>query len=124
MEELDFEFYERPNGHIEFQEFLDKLNKKDRVKLLAVIHAVSIYGIDVGIQQNWVKYIDKNLYEIRSKIGNVQQRGLYFHIDGTKYMITHGFTKKTQKTPTREIEHAKKLRDEYFANKWRWHYGF
>lgn len=90
MEELDFEFYERPNGHIEFQEFLDKLNKKDRVKLLAVIHAVSIYGIDVGIQQNWVKY-----------------------------MITHGFTKKTQKTPTREIEHAKKLRDEYFANKWR-----
>lgn len=94
-EELDFEFYQRPNGHTEFQEFLDQLNQKDRAKLLATIHVVSIHGISAGIQQNWVKRLEKNLYEIRSKVGHNQQRGLYFHVDGTKYMITHGFTKKT-----------------------------
>lgn len=114
---IDFEFYKRPNGHIEFQEFLDKLNNKDRAKLLATINSVSKHGISAGIQQNWVKFIDKNLYEIRSKVGNNQQRGLYFHIDNKRYMITHGFTKKTKKTPQREINHAKKLRAEYYANK-------
>ncbi|MGQ5709669.1 type II toxin-antitoxin system RelE/ParE family toxin [Lactobacillus sp. PSON] len=117
MEELDFEFYRRPNGHIEFQEFLDKLSKKDRAKLLATINQVSIKGISIGIQQNWVKFIDKNLYEIRSKVGKNQQRGLYFYVDGTKYMITNGFTKKTKKTPVREINHAKVLRKEYYDNK-------
>lgn len=117
MKKLDFEFYERPNGHVEFKEFLDKLNKKDRVKLLAIIYEISIHGISVGIQQNWIKFIDKNLYEVRSKVGKNQQRGLYFHVTDNKYIITHGFTKKTQKTPTREIKHAKDLRDEYFKNR-------
>lgn len=35
MEELNFEFYTRPNGHTEFQEYLDSLNTKARAKLLA-----------------------------------------------------------------------------------------
>ncbi|TSO27076.1 hypothetical protein FOD82_06080 [Lactobacillus sp. LL6] len=32
-------------------------------------------------------------------------------------MITNGFTKKTKKTPVREINHAKELRKEYYDNK-------
>ncbi|MEJ1331131.1 type II toxin-antitoxin system RelE/ParE family toxin, partial [Latilactobacillus sakei] len=30
-----------------------------------------------------------------------------------KYVITHGFTKKTQKTPPAEIKHAIELRTEW-----------
>ena len=37
-----------------------------------------------------------------------------------RYIITHGFTKKTQKTPKSEIIHAKQIRrefeEEYHAN--------
>ena len=72
MEKLNFEFYKRPNGQVEFQEFLNKLNKKDRAKMLAIIYELSLHGICVGIQQNWVKFIDKNLYEVRSKVGKNQ----------------------------------------------------
>ncbi|WP_338934770.1 type II toxin-antitoxin system RelE/ParE family toxin [Lactobacillus helveticus] len=114
MKNLNFEFYKRPNDHVEFQEFLDKLNKKDRAKMLAIIYEISIHGISVGIQQNWVKFIDTNLYEDRSKVGKNQQRGLYFHVTDNKFIITHDFTKKTQKTPMREIKHAKDLCNEYF----------
>ena len=32
MKNLNFEFYKRPNGHVEFQEFLDKLKKKIELK--------------------------------------------------------------------------------------------
>lgn len=117
MKDLEFEFYTRPNGHTEFQEYLDSLNLKTRAKLLARIDAVSKNGIDIGIEHDWVKRIDKNLYEIRSRVSNNQQRGLYFHVNGTHYIITHGFTKKRQKTPPREIKHAKKLREEYFHSR-------
>lgn len=114
MEELDFEFYTRPNGHTEFQEYLDGLNTKERAKLLTVILKVSTYGISTGIQHGWVKQLDSNLYEIRSRVSNNQHRGLYFHVENGHYVITHGFNKKTQKAPQRELNHAKKLRDEYF----------
>jgi len=43
-----------------------------------------------------------------------------FHVINNRYIITHGFTKKTQKTPKREIIHAKQIRrefeEEYYAN--------
>ena len=117
MEDLEFEFYTRPNGHTEFAEYLDSLDVKAKAKLLARINMVATYGLSAGIHHNWVKPLEKNLYEIRSRVSNNQQRGLYFHVDGVHYVITHGFTKKTLKTPPREINHAKKLRDEYFANR-------
>jgi len=58
--------------------------------------------------------------EIRLKYPNSIQRALYFHVINNRYIITHGFTKKTQKTPKREIIHAKQIRrefeEEYYAN--------
>lgn len=58
--------------------------------------------------------------EIRLKCPNSIQRALYFHVINNRYIITHGFTKKTQKTPKREIIHAKQIRrefeEEYHAN--------
>ena len=58
--------------------------------------------------------------EIRLKCPNSIQRTLYFHVINNRYIITHGFTKKTQKTPKREIIHAKQIRrefeEEYYAN--------
>ena len=89
---------------------------KVKAKLLARINIVAKKGINISIQHNWVKPLDKNLYEIRSRISS-NQRDYIFHVDGTHYVFTHGFTKKTQKTPPREIKHAKALRDEYLANR-------
>ncbi len=36
-----------------------------------------------------------------------------FMKSNNKYIITHGFTKKTQKTPIREINHAITIKREY-----------
>ena len=59
--------------------------------------------------------------EIRLKCPNSIQRALYFHVINNRYIITHGFTKKTQKSPKREIIHAKQIRrefeEEYYATK-------
>lgn len=38
---------------------------------------------------------------------------MYFFVIGNKAVLTHGFTKKTQKTPIKEIDRAKRYRDDY-----------
>ena len=40
-------------------------------------------------------------------------RVLYFFVAGGEIVLTHGFVKKTQKTPAREIERAKRIREDW-----------
>ncbi len=46
---------------------------------------------------------EKNLYELRSKVAKNIQRALYFHVEDTRYVITHEFTKKTQKDLSQKL---------------------
>lgn len=114
MEKIEFESYERPNGHDEFDEWLKKLPTKDRAKVLQVISDVQEQGLLVSQKMKWIKKLENNLYELRSKVGSNIQRACYFHVEHKQYMITHGFTKKTQKTPSSEIRHAIELRKEWY----------
>ncbi|GBG94837.1 toxin RelE [Ligilactobacillus salitolerans] len=115
MENPKFEFYTRPSGHNEFQEFLDSLKLVEKQRMVAVIAKTQKFGLQVAIRQMWVKKISDGIFELRTTGSNIQ-RGLYFHVDGPHYVITHGFTKKTQKTPVSELNHAKALRTEYYDN--------
>lgn len=109
MKKLRFSYYDEK----EFQEFLDQLPNKDAVKLITIIQNIEMYGLFIAERQKWTKKLDNNLYEIRSKRASNIQRAIYFQLQGNEYMITHGFTKKTQKTPTGEIRLAKTRRAEY-----------
>jgi len=62
----------------------------------------------------WVKLIEKDLYEIRSKLASNIQRAFYFQVVNNEYYITSGFTKKTQKTPKREIDKAKEIKRKFW----------
>ncbi|MDR1017137.1 MAG: type II toxin-antitoxin system RelE/ParE family toxin [Lachnospiraceae bacterium] len=99
---IKFEPVKREDGTSEFQDFLMSLPVKDGEKLLALIDTVEELGIQEAIKMQWAKKIDTNLFELRSKQGSNIQRGMYFHFENNRYFITHGFTKKTDKTPLRE----------------------
>ena len=115
MEKPKFISYTRPNGHNEFEEFY-KLNIKD-----LFLQNIEEAGIQAAIQLEWIKKLDSEINEIRSKVSSNIQRALYFHVKNNQYIITHGFTKKTQKTPIKEIERAKQIKyefeEEYYATK-------
>ncbi|WP_125589105.1 type II toxin-antitoxin system RelE/ParE family toxin [Companilactobacillus jidongensis] len=117
MNKVEFVFLEI-NGKSEILDFVNKLPKKDKLKVYDVIEAISEMGIPIASKQKWipiaskqkwVKKLDSDIYENRFQVGNNIQRCLYFHKQGNIYVITHGFTKKTQKTPQREIRHARLL---------------
>lgn len=59
------------------------------------------------------EFLGDGIFELRAQVGNNISRVLYFFIIGDQAVLTHGFIKKTQKTPAREMERAKKIRDDY-----------
>lgn len=58
-----------------------------------------------------------HLWEVRIQLGNNIFRILGF-LDGNDLVIlNHGFTKKTQKTPQKEIATAEKRKQDYYNRK-------
>ncbi len=61
----------------------------------------------------------EDIWEVRVQLGNNIFRLLGF-FDATEknlLVLTHGFAKKTQKTPPQEIETATKRKQEYLSRK-------
>lgn len=98
----------------EFQQYLDALNPIDRAKLRAAIKRIEETGIQEAIKKQRVKKLRDNLYEIRARTKENTIRSIYFQIQGESYFITHGFNKKTDKTPKKEIMKGIRLRAIFF----------
>lgn len=104
MKKVEFDYYDWN----EFKQFLDQLPDKDAAKLIATIQNIENNGLIIAERQLWVKKLENNLYEIRSK------RAIYFQVQGSQYLITNAFTKETQKTPENEKKIARNRRSRYF----------
>lgn len=65
------------------------------------------------LSEPYSKHLDDGIFEIRGKVGSDISRVLYFFYFGGKIIVTNGFIKKTQKTPSKEIEKAKCYRKDY-----------
>jgi phage-related protein len=58
-----------------------------------------------------VDSLGRGLWEVRSRIANGIAR-VIFYVEGDHMVLLHGFVKKTQKTPAREIDLALKRKKE------------
>ena len=97
----------------EVEEFLDSLEDKARRKI--------IYNVDKAklIQDpELFKKLDSDIWEFRTKYKRVQYRLLAFwdkrNKSATLVIATHGFIKKTKKTPKIEINRARQIMELYF----------
>jgi len=61
------------------------------------------------------EHIEDGIFELRAKQGSDISRVLFFFYVGQKAILTNGFLKKTKKTPKKEIELAKKYRQDYLS---------
>lgn len=110
MKRIEFDYYDWN----EFEKFLDSLPTKDAAKLVTIIRKIETYGLLVAERQKWTKKLENNLYKIRSKRASNIQRAIYFQFKDNKYIITNGFTKKSQKSPASEKKIARDRRTLYF----------
>lgn len=108
---MEVEFYETATGRKVIEEFLDSLPAKDLAKVFRDIDVLAEYAPD--LHEPYTKHIEGQLWEFRSKFSSNIHRIFYFIWDGKKLVLLHGFTKKTQKTPKKEIDIAKRRLDDY-----------
>lgn len=90
--------------HDEVKAFIKKLQKPTRSKILRGIELIEQYGQDLSLPH--VKKITNLLYELR--IRGREEARIFFVLQKESAFLIHGFVKKTQKTPRREIETAEK----------------
>ena len=102
---MDVEFYKTAAGREVVAEFLDTLPPKDRAKVFRDIDLLAEFAPD--LHEPYTKHIDGPIWELRSKFSSNIYRIFYFIWRDNKLVLLHGFTKKTQKTPPREIQTAK-----------------
>ena len=69
------------------------------------------------VPKKFFQYMEDGIYEIRVEVGSNIFRVFSFFDEGQMIVIANGFQKKTQKTPRKEIELAKKIKKEYFVEK-------
>ena len=108
-------FYDKPDGTEPAKEFILSLDKKMRAKMAKSIKVIEHGG--TMVREPYSKHLDDGIFEIRAKVGTDISRVLLFFFTGKRFILTHGFIKKTQKTPPSEIKLAKKYRQEYLSRK-------
>ncbi len=111
-------FYKDSQGRepvFEYLQWLEEQNTKDarirRTKIRAYIKALEENGLPLTVEV--CKHIDGEIWELRP----VKDRVLFAGWHDGLFVLLHCFEKKGQKTPTREIDRAKR---EFSDFKERW----
>lgn len=109
---FEFEYYDWN----EFSTFLKALPLKERTKFAGTIAKIEDQGLYVAARQRWTRKIDGQIHllEIRSKFSSNIVRAPFFKSSD----ITHGFKKKSQKMPKKELDKALKRRELYEKKYW------
>lgn len=109
-------FYHPVNRKSGIEELLDELGEQaktsktaqiNRTKILAYLNVLATQGTSVG--SPIVKHIEGGIWELRP----MRNRIFFFHWKDNKFVLLHHFVKKSQKTPSREIEKAHKNLKEF-----------
>jgi phage-related protein len=100
---LEVVFFESEAGNQPVKDFLMSRTREDRKEIGSDIYKVQA-GFPLGLPL--VRKEDVDLWEVRSIILDGICR-IFFTITNTKLVLLHGFVKKTQKTPPKELEIAR-----------------
>jgi len=108
---FDYVTYENRQGKDEIAEFIKQLGQKaqtskyERVRLKKIMQYLDLlvtFGTRIG--EPFTKHIEDDIWELRP----LSDRIFYAYWKDNKFVLLHQFEKKTQKTPKREIEQAKR----------------
>lgn len=102
-------FYKAKDGSRPVADYItelkNKTDKDSRIKLNKIqdyINALSKYGLQ--LREPYIKHLDAEIWELRP----LRDRILFVAWHDGSFVLLHQFMKKTQKTPIREIEKAKR----------------
>ena len=95
-------FFQTARGDYPVKDFIREQDKATYAKILNYILLLKTYG--PYLKPPYIKKLQNKLYELRIS-GRATIR-IFYTIVRNEYYLLHGFKKKTQKTPTKEIKTA------------------
>jgi phage-related protein len=109
-------FYKAADGKCPVREFLDALPAKVAQKVAWVLSLVE--DLEMIPTHYFKKLIGtEEIWECRIQFGSNIYRIFCFFDSRSVVILTHGFAKKSMKTPKREIEMAETYRRDYLKRK-------
>lgn len=108
---MEIEFFATPDGERPARDFLEGLSPKMQAKMLDKIRY--LHELGPALRRPHSRHLEDEIYELRAQAEGNISRILYFFVIGDKAVLTHGFVKKTQHTPQKEIKRAEKYRRQY-----------
>ncbi|NRA21164.1 MAG: type II toxin-antitoxin system RelE/ParE family toxin [Oceanospirillaceae bacterium] len=110
------EFYRTDIGKCPIEDFLDSLSAKQAKKIAWVL--LLIEDLDI-IPTTYLKKLvnTDDIWEVRIQVGGNIFRLLGFFEGDNLVVLNHGFQKKTQKTPPRDIKLAEARKKDYLQRK-------
>jgi phage-related protein len=109
----DIEFYRLPNHSYPVKDFIDSLETKARAKVARTLDLLEEFGLELGMP--FTRHLEDKLWEIRIRFTNDRHRIIYVSFRGRKFVLLHGFTKKSGAVPKKEIEIARKYMHDYMS---------
>lgn len=105
------EFYLEANGTSPVEEFLDRVDLKTRARFRWSMEQLRVRNVQA--RELLVRHLAGDLWELREESQTNIYRVVYFFFTGRRIVFLHGFQKKTQKTPRKELEVAKRRHIEF-----------
>lgn len=110
MSKMTLIYYQDNRGKCEVKDFIHSLSDVPKDKVFRAIKPLSEFGLGTHLL-NTKKLVGTPLWEVRV-LGKDSIRIFFAVIVKSTVLILHGFIKKSQKTPSREINLAlKRLSD-------------
>jgi phage-related protein len=104
-------FYETPQGARPAEAWLREQGPRVGARFGRIFDLLEEYGTNV--RRPYVARVIGRVWEVRVEQERVQRRLFYFAAPGRKFVMLHGFVKKTRKAPLKEIEVAQRRLTDY-----------
>jgi len=98
------EYFVEDSGRNPVQEFLQRLDTKTQLRFAWSIEQLRVRNVQA--HRPLVRQLAGDIWELREESQTNIYRLLYAFASGRRIVFFHGFQKKTQNTPRREIEVA------------------
>ncbi len=99
------------------REFIAGLDNKTQARLEWSLQRLQV--LNVQAREPLVKHIEGKIWELRRESDTNIYRVFYFFFTGRQIVLLHGFQKKTEKTPRREVEIAEQRMIDYIEREGR-----
>lgn len=107
MNDFTVIFYEKENGEIPIEKFLDSLPIKMKAKVVGLIQILQEFGNE--LREPYSKHLGDGIFELRAKQGSDLSRVLYFFYLDKKIILTNGFVKKVKKHKSQKFKKQKDI---------------